>query len=171
MSGRRPVRCKQFLPMMRAACCGLSKAARAVIERFYGHNALERLTRRLLKALPAFCFLWLLAPAWAQISPGPLSRAHQSLTGATNCTACHKFGSGATLKCVECHAEIGARVATHKGLHATYSIPQGSSKECARCHSEHNGEDFPLVKWDTRTFDHKLTGYVLEGKHAGVACA
>jgi len=75
------------------------------------------------------------------------------------------------LKCVECHAEIGTRVATHKGLHATYNIPQGSSKECARCHSEHNGEDFPLIKWDPKTFDHKLTGYVLEGKHAGVACA
>ena len=92
MSSRRATKCKRFLSMMQAAGCGLYKAAGA-----------------LLKALPTFGLLWLLTPAWAQISPGPLSRAHQSLTGATNCTACHKFGSAATLKCVACHAEIGTR--------------------------------------------------------------
>ena len=136
-----------------------------------GHCAPPRLAQFLLKSLLAVFALLFLAPAHAQISPGPLSRAHQSLNGATNCTSCHKFGGAATLKCVDCHSEIATRVATHKGLHATYSIPPGSSNECAKCHSEHNGEDFPLIKWDTKTFDHKLTGYVLEGKHAGVACA
>ena len=117
------------------------------------------------------CLFWFCGFALAQISPGPLSRPHQSLTGSTNCISCHKFGSGATLKCVECHAEIGTRIVARKGLHATYNIPPGSSKECSRCHSEHNGEDFPLIKWDPKNFDHKLTGYVLEGKHAGAACA
>ncbi len=57
------------------------------------------------------------------------------------------------MKCVECHAEIGTRVAAHRGLHATYNIPPGSSKECSRCHSEHNGEDFPLIKWDPKTLE------------------
>ncbi len=109
--------------------------------------------------------------AHAQISPGPLSRPHQSLNGSTNCATCHKFGGQAALKCVSCHTEIGARISAHRGLHATYNIPAGSSQECARCHSEHNGEDFPLVKWDTRTFNHKETGYLLEGKHAGLACS
>ena len=106
----------------------------------------------------------------AQISPGPLARPHQSLNGSTNCTSCHKFGGQAALKCVDCHTEIGSRISAHKGLHATYHIPAGSSQECARCHSEHNGEEFPLIKWDTKTFDHKETGYLLEGKHSGVAC-
>jgi hypothetical protein len=46
----------------------------------------------------------------------------------------------------------------------------GSSQECARCHSEHNGEDFPLIKWDIKSFNHSQSGYVLEGKHAAVAC-
>lgn len=110
-------------------------------------------------------------PARPQISPGPLSRAHQSLTGATNCTACHKLGSVATLKCLDCHGEIASRLAAHKGLHATYNLSAGTSNGCSSCHSEHNGENFALIKWDPRTFDHKLTGYVLEGKHAGVACA
>ena len=106
----------------------------------------------------------------AQISPGPLSRPHQSLNGATNCASCHKFGGQAALKCLECHTEIASRLNAKRGLHATYNIPPGSSQECARCHSEHNGADFPLIKWDTKTFNHKETGYVLEGKHAGLEC-
>ena len=31
-------------------------------------------------------------PARAQISPGPLSRPHQSLNGLANCTSCHRLG-------------------------------------------------------------------------------
>ena len=113
---------------------------------------------------------WAAPPASAQISPGPLSRAHQSLNGSTNCASCHKFGGQAALRCLACHTEIAIRLTTHKGLHATYNIPIGSSQECARCHSEHNGEDFPLIKWDIKTFNHKDTGYVLEGKHVGLDC-
>ena len=112
----------------------------------------------------------LAVPLYGQISPGPLSRAHESLNGPTNCTSCHKLGAAATLRCLDCHGEIASRIASHQGLHATYHIEPGSSQECARCHSEHNGVDFPLVKWDPKTFDHKQTGYALEGKHAGLAC-
>ena len=75
----------------------------------------------------------------------------------------------ATLKCVDCHTEISGRMASHKGLHGSYKLAPGS-QECARCHSEHNGEDFPLVKWDIKAFDHRPTGYTLEGKHAGLTC-
>ena len=124
-------------------------------------------------ALLLFLFLFLLLPARqvsAQISPGPLSRPHQSLNGATNCASCHKFGGQAALKCLECHTEIATRLSAHRGLHATYNIPPGSSQPCARCHSEHNGEDFPLIKWDIKSFNHNDAGYVLEGKHARLAC-
>ena len=111
------------------------------------------------------------AAAAAQISPGPLSRAHKDLDGATHCTTCHKLGGGeATFKCLDCHTEIASRLAAHKGLHFSYGIRPGSSQECAKCHSEHNGLDFPIIKWDTKTFDHKQTGYLLEGKHAGLEC-
>src|SRR6202140_2324315 len=112
----------------------------------------------------------LLPLSLAQISLGSLSKPVQSLNGEANCTSCHKFGGQAALKCLDCHDEISSRVSAHKGLHATYNIPPGSSRECARCHSEHNGADFPLIKWDIKTFDHKQTGYILQGKHAGVAC-
>jgi hypothetical protein len=111
------------------------------------------------------------SPAAAQISPGALSRAHQSLNGATDCASCHKLSTGeATFKCLECHSEIDSRVKAHKGLHASYNVKPGSILECITCHSEHNGEDFSLIKLDKKTFDHKQTGYVLEGKHAGLSC-
>ncbi|MBV8052540.1 MAG: hypothetical protein JOZ80_15225 [Acidobacteriaceae bacterium] len=128
--------------------------------------------RTAVAAAFALCtFLFLHAPgAMAQISPGPLSRPHQSLNGPAQCASCHKFGGQAALKCLDCHTEIASRLNAHTGLHATYHLPTGSSQECARCHSEHNGLDFPLIKWDISTFNHKETGYVLEGKHAGLAC-
>jgi hypothetical protein len=124
--------------------------------------------RTLLLALAP---LLLLGYASAQISPGPLSRAHQSLDGASQCANCHQVGGGeAVFKCLDCHAEIAGRLQKRQGLHATYGIAAGSSQECARCHSEHNGREFPLVKWDRQSFDHKKAGFALEGKHAGLAC-
>jgi hypothetical protein len=47
-----------------------------------------------------------------------------------------------------------------------------NGKDCVRCHLEHNGEDFNLLHWEPskKQFDHRLTGYTLEGKHAGIAC-
>ena len=120
----------------------------------------------------ALAVLLLAACAGAQISPGPLSRAHASLNGPSNCTRCHKLGGGeATFRCLDCHGEIASRLAARKGLHATYNLKPGSSQECARCHSDHNGEDFPLIKWNPKAFDHKQTGYALEGKHAAVECS
>ncbi len=147
--------------------------------RFQASNVLQSRNSRwsgfVFPVLLMFCFtVYLLEfvslSANAQISPGPLSRPHQSLSGSTNCASCHKFGGQAALKCLECHTEIAGRLSSHRGLHATYNIPPGSSQECARCHSEHNGEDFPLIKWDPKTFNHKETGYLLEGKHAGLSC-
>ena len=107
--------------------------------------------------------------ALAQISPGPLSRAHESLEGTTKCTTCHKLAAGpSVLKCLECHTEIASRIAARKGAHAFFT--QQAPQECARCHSEHNGLDFPIIKWDAKQFDHRQAGYPLEGRHAVLAC-
>jgi len=57
----------------------------------------------------------------AQISPGSLLKAHGSLSGPTQCTACHVVGKGsAVLKCRECHTEIAAEISRAYGLHATF---------------------------------------------------
>ena len=116
--------------------------------------------------------LWNSIPAPGQISPGPLSRAHESINGVTECSNCHELSTGKpTFKCLFCHGEIARRIVARKGLHATYNIEPGTSLECASCHPEHNGEDFTLTKWDVKTFDHAKTGYKLEGKHSGLACS
>src|SRR5690349_676609 len=48
--------------------------------------------------------------ARAQISPGPLSKAHRTLDGATQCNSCHQFGASTpTFKCLDCHKEIAQR--------------------------------------------------------------
>ena len=111
--------------------------------------------------------------AHAQISPGQLSKAHQSMSGPTNCTKCHDLGRGvAQLKCLECHSEIRERVTQRRGMHAAWVNANETSKDCARCHSEHNGADFQLVHWEPsrEAMDHSKTGFALIGKHAGVAC-
>jgi hypothetical protein len=109
----------------------------------------------------------------AQISPGKLSKAHESLSGVGQCTACHKFATaGGGLKCLECHAEISRRLSAGQGFHATVVKPNSPDKECARCHSEHNGENFQIIHWEPskEKFDHNKTGYKLEGKHAAIQC-
>lgn len=111
--------------------------------------------------------------ATSQISPGPLSKAHQSLSGTTQCASCHQFGASTpTFKCLDCHKEIAQRLADHHGYHARLGMQNPNAKDCVRCHLEHNGEDFNLMHWEPsqKQFDHKQTGYVLQGKHADIPC-
>ena len=123
----------------------------------------------------AFLLALLLAgsvPARAQVSPGPLSNAHASLDGATQCFQCHaaKLGkSGMDERCLACHTEIGWMKTRNRGTHARLN-----GKECVSCHPDHGGRDFKLIVWGSGTpekFDHQQTGYALEGKHAQAACA
>ena len=131
---------------------------------------------RLLSPLRWLAVLTLLAftlGAAAQISPGPLARAHNALSGDTKCIQCHQVSTRApSFKCLDCHREIAGEVQQNRGLHATFprSGPTGSA--CVKCHSDHNGVNFQMIHWDpTPTgFNHALTGYALEGKHATLSC-
>jgi len=106
------------------------------------------------------------APANAQISPGDLTAAHQALEGMGNCTKCHSLGREVTnAKCLDCHTELRDRISGGKGYHATLT-----GKACASCHNEHHGRTFRIVRFDTKTFDHARTGFVLEGKHRPLDC-
>lgn len=88
--------------------------------------------------------------AKAQISPGPLAKPHANLGAATQCAKCHAIGASGTFKCLECHTDIARRIAAHTGLHAAEP-----AEKCVRCHSDHNGPDFPLIVFDPKTFDHR----------------
>ncbi len=111
--------------------------------------------------------------AHAQISPGPLARAHHQLDGPANCTKCHAQSvRERSFKCVDCHREIAAELQGHHGLHSTYPNAGRPGEACVKCHSDHNGENFALLHWQPthQGFDHSKTGYVLDGKHATVDC-
>lgn len=137
---------------------------------------LVRLTRAhvlaLCVALGAAFGAGLCAPVGrAQIlSPGPLSRHHREVEGDASCARCHESGRrvGATL-CFDCHGDLARRVGAGRGLHGT----EYRGRDCGSCHVEHVGRDAPLVRWPgggRDAFDHRLSGWPLEGGHAGVAC-
>ena len=134
-----------------------------------------RVARKALSAVLLLIALLLLArTATAQISPGPLSQAHRDLSGPSGCTRCHAMSAGTpAFRCLDCHQEIAVRVQQKKGLHAAYVPSNTGSTSCARCHSEHNGENFAIVHWEPNPgrFDHSKAGFLLEGKHATAACA
>src|SRR5216110_3156603 len=83
------------------------------------------------------------SPGKSQISPGPLAKAHQSLSGTSQCASCHQFGASTpTFKCLECHKEIARLLSENTGYHARLEMKNPNGKECVRCHLDHNGENF-----------------------------
>src|SRR2546430_11524048 len=135
----------------------------------HAHNTLNPVRSFLVVAVLFSAAL----PARSQISPGPLSKAHQSLSGTTQCAGCHQFGTSTpTFKCLDCHKEIARLLLENLGYHARLEMKNPNGKDCVRCHLEHNGENFSLIHWEpsVKQFDHRLTGYPLEGKHSSVAC-
>lgn len=71
------------------------------------------------RALRVGVWLFLgVCPAFGQLSPGPLSRAHQALDGPTRCTSCHLFGvTTPKFDCSQCHEEIRSRIVDGRGYH------------------------------------------------------
>ena len=121
--------------------------------------------------MPRVLLSWLIllipAALSAQIaSPGKLSAVHEKLEGVQNCNDCHNFGEKSfRSNCLKCHVEIGTRIEQSHGYHYfTRKV------ECNKCHKEHHGRSFNIIRWEPNSFDHKQTGFVLEGAHAPVHC-
>jgi hypothetical protein len=125
-----------------------------------------RVGQGLVALLPFMCFM---GPreGMAQISPGELSAAHSTLEGMGNCTSCHSLGRTLTNdKCLDCHTELKSRMSSGRGFHVKLS-----NRKCDECHKEHHGRKFSLVQFDTKSFDHQVVGFVLDGKHRTLNCA
>ena len=106
--------------------------------------------------------------SFSQISPGPLSKAHTHLEGINNCTACHTLGEKVSnQKCLECHEFLKSRVDKKLGFHSSREV---KGKDCFKCHSDHHGLKFEMIRFDEDLFDHDLSGYKLEGAHKEVDC-
>jgi len=107
--------------------------------------------------------------AFAQISPGALSKVHSHLEGMSNCTKCHILGEKVSnAKCLACHTELKVRIDQKKGYHSSAEV---SGKQCASCHNDHHGLNFQILKFDKDKFNHNLAGYKLTGAHAKKKCA
>ncbi len=106
----------------------------------------------------------------AQISPGELAKVHAAIDGASGCLRCHAPGKGVDApRCLSCHTALQTRIAAGRGLHA-----RPEYRKCETCHIEHQGQNVDLRWWGPKGiagFNHRDTGYALEGKHAAVACA
>lgn len=104
----------------------------------------------------------------AQLSPGDLSKAHSHLEGLKNCTQCHELGQKISeSKCLNCHKALSQRIQANKGYHVSKEV---KGKSCIQCHSDHHGLGFEMVRFNKNTFNHNLTGYKLQGKHATIDC-
>jgi hypothetical protein len=107
--------------------------------------------------------------------PGNLSASHAALDDAQHCNDCHVDGSKdlSNDKCLNCHDHnnLRDRIAAGKGFHASAKV---KGKECKTCHIEHKERRFDIMGWssfgDRKKFDHDLTGWKLNGKHAATDC-
>ena len=105
----------------------------------------------------------------SQISPGDLAEAHSHLEGMSNCTECHTLGQKVSNdKCLTCHKPLKERIDSNSGYHSSSEI---SGKQCVICHSDHHGKKFQMIRFEKESFNHKLTGYELEGAHIKQECS
>ena len=99
------------------------------------------------------------------LAPGQVIHGHAKLEN--DCKQCHvrfdrKAQSGL---CADCHKDVGADVKAKTGYHGTLK-PQA----CNVCHTDHKGREAKIAYFDTKTFDHTRTDFMLKGKHNLLAC-
>src|SRR6266850_371184 len=110
-------------------------------------------------------------------SPGPLSQSHAAFDAPDHCNDCHVNGSKDLdrNKCLNCHDhnDLRDRMNAKKGFHSTAKV---GNKPCETCHIEHGklGRATDIMGWKSvggeKGFDHDLTGWKLNGKHATTDC-
>jgi hypothetical protein len=100
------------------------------------------------------------------VMPGKVIEGHADIEG--QCRKCHQpfKKEGQIALCLDCHKAVAQDVASKAGYHGTVS-----EKPCRECHAEHLGRPAKIVKLDETRFDHRLTDFLLLGKHSGVKCA
>ncbi len=78
-----------------------------------------------------------------------------------DCSQCHTPFQGIEAgRCEKCHENIGQQRQTGTGLHNRFEL----GETCARCHLEHQGNNFDLIAASLPYFDHEVTEFSL-AKH------
>ncbi len=103
------------------------------------------------------------------LMPGPLTQAHAEQEPV--CDSCHSSFDKAAQDslCLDCHEEVAADRKQKQGFHGL--SPMASSLSCKRCHTDHKGRDYNIVRLDLDIFEHQHTNFPLAGKHVGTACS
>ncbi len=138
----------------------------------------------LAAATAALVLFLVLDEAERATSPGPLTTVHGAqpeLAGNDGCERCHASdasANGFAGACSECHAAIGAQLASSRGFHGGLDAAQ--AQHCELCHVEHHGDAARLVDErafalagvaDRARFDHGFTAFELIGAHTELECA
>lgn len=110
-------------------------------------------------------------PSGAQfLSPGKLAAAHAEIDGDASCSECHSTGKRIDANaCLGCHDDLAAQIRRQAGLHGR----EYRGQDCGGCHVEHLGRNAKLIRWPggaPARFDHRQSGWSLEGAHASVRC-
>jgi hypothetical protein len=120
----------------------------------------------------AFSLVFLPASSHAEslesvLMPGKVIEGHANVE--TDCKSCHaRFKKSAqNALCLDCHKDVAKDVAQKQGYHGRLT-----EQECRVCHTEHKGRTMNIAPLDEKSFDHKLTDFMLKGGHtnAKVSC-
>lgn len=101
------------------------------------------------------------------IMPGDLVQGHKKFED--TCEKCHvNFAKEAqTGLCRECHEDVDLDIIRKQGFHGTRVI---RNRACTDCHTDHEGRNADIVKFDASVFAHEQTDFVLKGKHKNLIC-
>lgn len=108
----------------------------------------------------------------ALFSPGPLNgqagnrvggvQSHAELS--TRCAACHTAPwepASMTTRCLDCHTNVKDEMGNPKTLHGQV-IHSAADANCRNCHTEHQGVQAELTRFDISGFQHESTGFSLK---------
>ena len=94
--------------------------------------------------------------------PGKVIQGHVKIE--SECKQCHKEydKAGQSDLCKDCHKEIAKDLSEKHGYHGLMK----EAKACKECHTDHQGREARIVKFDLRGFEHLAqTGFELKGGH------
>ena len=113
-------------------------------------------------------------------TPGELAPRHRDAVARNggSCELCHGDEAlTSSAACGTCHASTLTQVHTGTGFHGT--LDAEIAGECASCHTEHHGDQFPLISqrsyalsgYPTRSvYDHAGLDFALKGAHRSLGC-
>ena len=102
------------------------------------------------------------------IMPGDLSSVHAKFE--KTCETCHESFAQSTQPqlCLDCHKPVALDVANKTGYHGR--SPEAAALTCSDCHTDHQGRDAQITRFDRQTFDHRQTDFPLDKGHEAVRC-